>query len=35
MFAIMLVIIVLGAVINSLIFGPLEQVVRLRWGLQK
>ena len=35
MFAIMLVIIVLGAVINSLIFGPLEQVVRQRWGLQK
>ncbi len=35
MFAIMLVIIVLGAVINRLIFGPLEQVVRQRWGFQK
>jgi len=35
MFAIMLVIIVLGALINSVIFGPLERVVRQRWGLQK
>ena len=35
MFAIMLVIIVLGVLINGLIFGPLEQIVRQRWGLQK
>jgi NitT/TauT family transport system permease protein len=34
-FAIMLVIIVLGVLINSLLFGPLERVVRLRWGLQQ
>ncbi len=35
MFAIMLVIIILGVIINSLIFGPLERVMRQRWGLLK
>ncbi len=35
MFAVMLVIIILGVLINSLIFGPLERVVRQRWGFQK
>jgi NitT/TauT family transport system permease protein len=35
MFGVMLVIIVLGVVINGLVFDPLERVVRYRWGLQK
>lgn len=35
MFAVMLMIILLGVVINSIIFGPLERVVRQRWGLQQ
>ena len=35
MFAVMLAIIILGTLINSLIFGPLERVIRQRWGLQK
>ncbi len=35
MFAIMLVIIILGVLINSVIFGPLEQVLRQRLGFQK
>ncbi|GAC1672013.1 MAG: ABC transporter permease [Ktedonobacteraceae bacterium] len=35
MFAIMLIIVVLGVAIDSLPFGPLERVVRTRWGLAK
>jgi len=35
MIAVMLVIILLGVLINSVIFGPLERGVRQRWGLQK
>ncbi|GAC1357555.1 MAG: ABC transporter permease [Ktedonobacteraceae bacterium] len=35
MFAIMLIIVVLGVAIDSLLFGPLERVVRTRWGLAK
>ncbi len=33
MFAVMLIIIILGVAIDSLVFGPLERVVRTRWGL--
>lgn len=33
MFAIMLIIIAIGAAIDSGIFGPLERLVRRRWGL--
>ncbi len=32
--AVMLVIIVIGVAIDSLIFGPLERRMRVRWGLQ-
>ncbi len=33
MFAIMLVIIAIGVAIDSYVFGPLERIVRSRWGL--
>jgi NitT/TauT family transport system permease protein len=33
MFAVMLIIIVLGITINGVIFDPLERTVRRRWGL--
>jgi NitT/TauT family transport system permease protein len=32
--AVMLLIIIIGVAIDSLIFGPLERLVRARWGLQ-
>ncbi len=32
-FAVMLIIIVIGAAIDSLVFGPLEHTIRKRWGL--
>ena len=35
MFAVMLIIIILGVAIDSLVFGPLERVVRIRWGLAR
>lgn len=35
MFAVMLIIIILGVAIDSLVFGPLERVVRTRWGLAR
>ncbi|GCE06871.1 ABC transporter permease [Dictyobacter aurantiacus] len=35
LFAIMLVIIILGVAIDSLIFGPFERMVRKRWGLAR
>jgi NitT/TauT family transport system permease protein len=35
LFAIMLIIIVLGSAIDALIFGPLERVVSTRWGLTR
>ncbi len=35
MFAIMIIIVVLGVAIDSLIFGPLEHAVRRRWGFNK
>lgn len=34
-FAVMLIIIVLGMVINGVIFDPLERAIRRRWGLQR
>lgn len=33
MFAVMLIIIILGIAINGLVFDPIEHVVRRRWGL--
>jgi NitT/TauT family transport system permease protein len=35
MFAIMIIIIILGVAIDSLVFGPLERMVRVRWGFSK
>jgi NitT/TauT family transport system permease protein len=35
MFAVMIIIIILGVAIDSLIFGPLERIVRTRWGLAR
>lgn len=35
MFAVMIIIIILGVTIDSLVFGPLERVVRTRWGLAR
>lgn len=35
MFAVMIIIIILGVAIDSLVFGPLERVVRTRWGLAR
>jgi NitT/TauT family transport system permease protein len=32
LFAVMIIIVVVGVFIESLIFGPLERVVRTRWG---
>jgi len=35
MFAVMAVIVVVGVLIDSLIFGPLERAVRVRWGFEQ
>ncbi len=35
MFAIMLIIVVLGVAIDNLVFGPLERLVRIRWGFTR
>ena len=34
-FAVMVIIIVLGVAIDGFVFGPLERVVRKRWGLAR
>jgi NitT/TauT family transport system permease protein len=35
MFSVMVVIIILGVLIDSFIFGPLEQAIRVRWGFDQ
>jgi len=35
MFAIMLIIVLLGVAIDTLVFGPLERIVRVRWGFAR
>jgi NitT/TauT family transport system permease protein len=35
LFAVMVIIVVVGVLIEALVFGPLERVVRTRWGFEQ